>query len=119
MSTEDIELPNGGMDPEAEADPAPEPETSGGSIFDRLLSTHKPDRNPPDLEREYEIPKGIALMLYGVLQVAETGGMPAVGNILLGAWIEIQNREFDTSGDDDETAGTEPGEIEITELDPE
>ena len=71
MSGENIELPNGGMDPAAETDPAPEPETSGGSIFDRLLSTHKPDRNPPDLEREYEIPKGIALMLYAALQMAE------------------------------------------------
>lgn len=118
MSGENIELPNGGMDPGAEADPAPEPETSSGSIFDRLLSTHKPDRNPPDLEREYEIPKGIALMLYGALQMAETGGMPAIGNMLLGAWIEIQNREFDANGDGD-TADNEPGEYEITELDPE
>lgn len=117
MSASDIELPNDGgptgADTPAGPDTEPEPDTGGQSLFDRLLSTHTPDKNPPDLQREYEVSKGIALMLYGALQMTETGGMPAVGNMMLGAALEVQAR--DLGSDDDESDG-ETNDVDVTEL---
>jgi hypothetical protein len=93
------------------ADPSTEPSTddvedaSGGdSILSRLLSTHEPNTTPAALEADYQIPKGVAFMLYGTLQMTETGGVPAIGNVLLGAYIQAQ--EADLGGDvDQEDAG--------------
>lgn len=71
-------------------------------ILSRLLSTHEPDTTPRAIQTDYEVPKGVAFMLYGTLQMAETGGIPAIGNVLLGLYLQAQEAQSETTEEDTE-----------------
>lgn len=98
----DIELPGAAAGPAEENSTTTEIDEEPGNsdgIVSRLLSTHDPATTPTKLEADYEIPKGVAFMLYGILQMAGTGGVPAVGNILLGGYLQLQEANVGTEDD--------------------
>jgi len=110
-----VELP-GSTGEAAEANSGPntvdvdDSRDGGDNILSRLLSTHEPNTTPTALEADYEVPKGVAFMLYGTLQMAETGGVPAIGNVLLGLYLQAQEADLSDAGDgddDQEVSGTE------------
>lgn len=81
--------------------------TSGRrSIVDVLLTTERPEgETPGSIESDYRLSKGRALILFGFVQMAGTGGIPAIGNVLLGTLLEA--RDAGDAGDDRDDAGQE------------
>lgn len=71
-----------------------------------LLTTETPaDVTPGSVQREYEVSKGMGLILYATIQMSGKSGMPAVGNLLLGLFLELRNRDLDLGGAGDDGAG--------------
>lgn len=86
----------------AEADPS----GSSNPLKSALFSTYKPDTSPEQLSHEYNVSKGCGHLLYGCLQAAGSGDMPALGNIIIGLVLEskgwLQDRRSSSSSDDGE-----------------
>ena len=62
------------------------------SLMGRLLTTEEPsDMSASDLQGNGLSP-GLAQIAYGFVMMAGTGGMPAVGYVVLGGFIEMQSR---------------------------
>lgn len=100
--------------PEPAAEPAAEQTAgSGRGLFEMLFRTEAPPEvNPQSLEMDYGVSKGKALILFGLMKAAGSGGMPAIGDITLGGFLEFQ--ELQSSGGD----RAEATEIETLEEEP-
>jgi len=76
--------------PTASPEPGPA-DDSGPSIVDRLLTTDEPEStSPQQLQAQNGMDEGIANAVYGVVMMAGQGGIPAVGYVLLGVFLQLQ-----------------------------
>jgi len=67
--------------------------SSSPSLMGRLLTTEEPpDMSASDLQGNGLSP-GLAQIAYGFVMMAGTGGMPAIGYVVLGGFIEMQTRQ--------------------------
>lgn len=73
----------------------------GRGLFDMLFQTESPpDQNPSSIEMDYGVTQGKALILFGLMKAAGSGGMPAIGDITLGGFLEFQNMQSSSSDDE-------------------
>lgn len=98
-------------------EPEPEPDSgglpSGRGILDMLMETEAPPNvNPSSIEMDYELSKGKALFLFGLVKAAGTGGMPAIGDMSLGVFLEMREQTGDRA---DEQDGVEIETLDVDE----
>lgn len=84
----------------------------GSGPMQMLFRTEAPpDVNPSSIEMDYGLSKGKSLVIFGLMKAAGSGGMPAIGDITLGGFLEFQDMQSsssDNEGTEIETVEEQP-----------
>lgn len=109
--TEKIQ-PSDVVDDDLQDEPADESlEESGRSVRDMLLSTDAPaETNVQMLQDQYGLSHGKALIVFGIIKASGAAGMPAIGDILTGLFLELQEADIGSSSSSSETEPSEPAD---------
>lgn len=96
-----------GAEAEASASAAGQGQATFGAPngLNRLLDGSLSGPSLGELERDYEFEKPYALLLRGVLRIADGDGVPPIGEILIGALLAVKGQTASSGSESDESDG--------------
>lgn len=103
------------MNPEELADD-PQPEeteqssASGGNGLIGRLFNSRGGRSVGEIQAEYDVSKPAALLVRGLQKAASADGTPAVADLVLGAFLFVQQQSADGTTEQQQTTETRVGE---------